>query len=702
VIVDGQGQGTILDDDSGIFLAGCAVDDAQTGNGNGAADPGEIIRLNVGLLNAELTPARNLASWVSCTTPGVTGRATNSAYPLIPVGAVATNLAPYEFYISKSVPCGTALNFIQVSSLGSKQFTNTFTLPISPLAWTLQAVDTNGDVGADSSLAMDALGHAHIAYYDASNQLLKYAFWNGSAWSFQTVEFAGSIGIETSIALGTNGLPRIAYRTSVPGAFKYAAWDGSAWEIEIVDTGFVGVRPSLAIDRFDRPHLASFDAGNAILKYSTRSGTDWTNVVVDSAGRVGDFHSITVDGNGYPHIAYSGDNAYSLKYAAWDGAAWSMQTIESAGSIGDCSIALDQNGQPRIVWGDITWDILHYAAWDGTNWNIQDVDATSAPYFTSLKVDHSGNPHISYQDLNQMHLKYSTWTGTNWNVQFIDTNGNVGYLSTSLALDQSDHPAISYYDSSNGDLKFAHLNGGCSIFTQPPMANSQSVLVIEDTPKAITLTGSDSEGYALTFSVLARPTNGVLTGIAPSLVYQPATNYFGADNFSFRVDDGFGNSATGQVTITVALARNPGPARLALGGWTNGQLGCSLLGEPSEHYRIEASPDLVHWVTLTNLIPVSGPLAFLDPDAVHFPQRFYRAVLQITLPQISSPSFLANAGLQLNFSGDIGRSYQVLASTNLADWVVLTNMTATGLSTPFTDAGASAYARRFYRARPSP
>ncbi len=56
----------------------------------------------------------------------------------------------------------------------------------------------------------------------------------------------------------------------------------------------------------------------------------------------------------------------------------------------------------------------------------------------------------------------------------------------------------------------------------------------------------------------------------------------------------------------------------------------------------------------------------------------------------------------MSFSGDIGRNYQVLASTNLVDWVVLTNMTATGLSTTFTDSGASSYPRRFYRARPSP
>ena len=202
--------------------------------------------------------------------------------------------------------------------------------------------------------------------------------------------------------------------------------------------------------------------------------------------------------------------------------------------------------------------------------------------------------------------------------------------------------------------------------------------------------------------MISLPTNGVLSGTAPTLTYEPVTNYFGPDHFSFRVDDGIGNSATGQVAITVAQVSDVGPAQLVLGGWVSGQLWCSLLGEPSEHYRIEASQDLVHWVTLTNLIPANGPLPFVDPEAANFPQRFYRAALQFTPPHITSPAFLSNGGLQLTLSGDTGRNYQILASTNLVDWVVLTNMTATGPSTTFTDSAASSYPCRFYRARPSP
>src|SRR6185295_6696164 len=41
-----------------------------------------------------------------------------------------------------------------------------------------------------------------------------------------------------------------------------------------------------------------------------------------------------------------------------------------------------------------------------------------------------------------------------------------------------------------------------------PVANAQSVTVTYNTPKAITLTGSDLEGIALTYSIVDGPTNG--------------------------------------------------------------------------------------------------------------------------------------------------------------------------------------------------
>jgi len=88
-------------------------------------------------------------------------------------------------------------------------------------------------------------------------------------------------------------------------------------------------------------------------------------------------------------------------------------------------------------------------------------------------------------------------------------------------------------------------------FNDAPQSDNQSVLVQEDTPKAITLTASDVDGDPLTFSVVTQPTHGTLSGAAPNLVYTPNANYTGPDSFTFRANDGSTNSGSKTVTITV-------------------------------------------------------------------------------------------------------------------------------------------------------
>src|SRR5207249_3579048 len=67
-----------------------------------------------------------------------------------------------------------------------------------------------------------------------------------------------------------------------------------------------------------------------------------------------------------------------------------------------------------------------------------------------------------------------------------------------------------------------------------PVANSQSVSTSEDTPLSITLTGSDVDGDALTFTVVTGPAHGTFDGTT----YTPAANYNGPDSFTFSADDG--------------------------------------------------------------------------------------------------------------------------------------------------------------------
>ena len=84
-----------------------------------------------------------------------------------------------------------------------------------------------------------------------------------------------------------------------------------------------------------------------------------------------------------------------------------------------------------------------------------------------------------------------------------------------------------------------------------PTADNQSLTTVESVPIALLLTGNDPDGSALTYTVVATPSKGSLTGSAPNLTYTPNTGYFGADSFSFKVNDGSVDSALATVSITV-------------------------------------------------------------------------------------------------------------------------------------------------------
>ena len=58
------------------------------------------------------------------------------------------------------------------------------------LPWSLTTVDSAGDVGMSTSLAIGPDGQPAISYYDNLNRDLKFARYNGNSWSVTTVGHA--------------------------------------------------------------------------------------------------------------------------------------------------------------------------------------------------------------------------------------------------------------------------------------------------------------------------------------------------------------------------------------------------------------------------------------------------------------------------------------------------------------------------------
>jgi len=84
-----------------------------------------------------------------------------------------------------------------------------------------------------------------------------------------------------------------------------------------------------------------------------------------------------------------------------------------------------------------------------------------------------------------------------------------------------------------------------------PVAAKQNMTTPEDTPKSITLSGSDPDGDALSYILLSQPGYGTLAGTGNVLTYTPNENYVGDDSFTFKVNDGTEDSQTKTVIIIV-------------------------------------------------------------------------------------------------------------------------------------------------------
>ena len=94
-----------------------------------------------------------------------------------------------------------------------------------------------------------------------------------------------------------------------------------------------------------------------------------------------------------------------------------------------------------------------------------------------------------------------------------------------------------------------------------PIALDQAVSTNEDTALPITLTGSDADGNALTYTVVTQPAHGTVVQGAPgsaSVTYTPAANYSGADSFTVRNNDGrVDSNEVATISVTVGAVNDP-------------------------------------------------------------------------------------------------------------------------------------------------
>jgi hypothetical protein len=202
--------------------------------------------------------------------------------------------------------------------------------------------------GWDNAFAFDGDGNLHMASIDPSAfgalQGLEYNFFDGVAWSYEKLTESDAVcyGLATDIAIDGEGSPHIVYCAATGftevGDLTYVIRDDTGWIYEdIVTGGIVGRFPSLALDHWDRPHVAwlDIDSGNTsrgTVRYAVKNKDAWVIEDVDTLTniRLGFSNarksvSLVLDVNWRPHLAYSDKRI--IRYAVKPFGDWIYETV---------------------------------------------------------------------------------------------------------------------------------------------------------------------------------------------------------------------------------------------------------------------------------------------------------------------------------------------------------------------------------------
>ncbi len=309
-----------------------------------------------------------------------------------------------------------------------------------------EVVHYQGNVGSHSSLALDAQGVPHIAYYDGGNADLLYATRTPIGWRHVIVDHNGNVGRRCSIALSPMGIPYIAYRDDTDGRVKCAWKVDDAWVTETTtgDQAYGGLVPcgedygftiSIAVDSDGNPHI-SYQTINNQLGYAMRNSQgEWLFEVADSDGNVGIQCSLVLDAQGNPHISYLTYPSYRVKYAWKTSGVWQKEVITvgdiAHGCVHYTDLALDAQGIPHISFYTVNTSLGYLMKANNSGWLFETADDNgNVGAYSSLILDAQGNPHISYFDAGNFCLKYATKTSGGWAIAVVDDKGSVGWYSS--------------------------------------------------------------------------------------------------------------------------------------------------------------------------------------------------------------------------------------------------------------------------------
>ena len=292
---------------------------------------------------------------------------------------------------------------------------------------TITAVDTTGIVGEFTSITIGADGLPVISYYDATNGDLKVTKCGNAACTagntVTAVDTGGNVGRFTSIAIGADGLPVISYYNATNGDLKVAKCGNASCSagntLNTVDTSASVVSTSIAVGLDGLPVISYIvSATLLVLKCGDAACSPALlkprNLL---ANGVGSSIAMTIGSDGYPAISFYNQTAGDLVLAHCAGqdcyrnpstgaTGTSLVNVDTLGDVGQfTSLSIGADGMPVMSYIDTTNRILKFAKCDnvdcsGAIWlrAIGSVGNVSPGHSTSIAIGADGTPVISFHE----------------------------------------------------------------------------------------------------------------------------------------------------------------------------------------------------------------------------------------------------------------------------------------------------------------
>jgi len=333
--------------------------------------------------------------------------------------------------------------------------------------WLIKDIDSSGGADKFSSIAVDAMGFAHIAFYDTyvDNNVTKGRLCHATSangWQVETVDISASaVPNHPSVVVDSHGFVHISYwDAAIGGTLKYATNADGPWKNNTLDAlGNIGKSTSIAVDSTGTVHIVytyhTPNPANNVLKYANFSSEAGLNTGSIETGVVTNGQvALVADSEDHLHVAYykEGELHYAIKSGATWGDAESVDTSDQLG--GGISMYVNAAGNVFITYYDNGLSKLMYVNNTGGSWVSQDI-ALAAGGASAIFVDEEGDEHISYLETNTPNgiLKYKERRNGIWMDQNIDLTGCSPQIS--MAMDSLGRGHVSYFDPSTKVLKYA-------------------------------------------------------------------------------------------------------------------------------------------------------------------------------------------------------------------------------------------------------